>query len=336
MTERKMIDPHGSKHPEGSQCKYSGCQPTADELAADGELIPIRVGACHTTIMQNRKAVFHGTNEEAAAYLHRWYSEKPVILKPCPFCGGDAEFERKGNSRVSCIVRCTQCNCIHSSSDTWDSGSSWNTRAGEVGLENDLTFLVETYRAEIQSHNQTFDSYDDSTIIHKLTPRQIRTVKSWGVKTPADQRIVLAAISSPVMPEYMQIPKALKDMTTEEAIKTLELQKKRLDKALERLNKSNLKPSTHDTAPHTMAFPKFMVSNTVKMHVCVGDSNCLHAESSWLTCYACQRDRKIDQIAKDNGLSKDMVKQILNALPTLEKDLREGKLHSHDEVFGNE
>jgi Lar family restriction alleviation protein len=30
-------------------------------------------------------------------------------LKPCPFCGSEAEFERKGTQRVSCIVSCTEC-----------------------------------------------------------------------------------------------------------------------------------------------------------------------------------------------------------------------------------
>jgi len=50
-------------------------------------------------------------------------------LKPCPFCGGEAEFERKGTGRQSCIVRCTDCGASHESGDTWDSGSSWNQRA---------------------------------------------------------------------------------------------------------------------------------------------------------------------------------------------------------------
>ena len=54
---------------------------------------------------------------------------RPGDLLPCPFCGYAAEFERKGTSRVSCIVVCTNCGARHESSDVGDaSGSSWNTR----------------------------------------------------------------------------------------------------------------------------------------------------------------------------------------------------------------
>jgi hypothetical protein len=49
-------------------------------------------------------------------------------LKPCPFCGGEAEFERKGTSKVSCIVKCTDCGCTVETGETWASGQSWNTR----------------------------------------------------------------------------------------------------------------------------------------------------------------------------------------------------------------
>lgn len=51
-------------------------------------------------------------------------------LKPCPFCGGAAEFEREGTPRRSCIVACTQCGARHESGDQdWCNGSSWNSRA---------------------------------------------------------------------------------------------------------------------------------------------------------------------------------------------------------------
>lgn len=54
-------------------------------------------------------------------------------LKPCPFCGGEAEFERKGTSRVSCIVCCTCCGARHESGDVNEmSGMSWNRRSGEA------------------------------------------------------------------------------------------------------------------------------------------------------------------------------------------------------------
>jgi hypothetical protein len=49
-------------------------------------------------------------------------------LKPCPFCGSEAEFDRKGTSKVSCIIRCTDCGCTLETGETWASGQSWNTR----------------------------------------------------------------------------------------------------------------------------------------------------------------------------------------------------------------
>ena len=30
-------------------------------------------------------------------------------LRPCPFCGKAAEFERRGDRRQSCIVVCSEC-----------------------------------------------------------------------------------------------------------------------------------------------------------------------------------------------------------------------------------
>lgn len=56
--------------------------------------------------------------------------DKHCELLPCPFCGGEAEFEREGTSRRSCIVRCRNCGARHESSDEGKrSGRSWNTLA---------------------------------------------------------------------------------------------------------------------------------------------------------------------------------------------------------------
>lgn len=53
-------------------------------------------------------------------------------LKPCPFCGGEAEIERIGTGRQSCIATCTNCGCRHESGDSGErSGHSWNTRTPE-------------------------------------------------------------------------------------------------------------------------------------------------------------------------------------------------------------
>ena len=51
-------------------------------------------------------------------------------LKPCPFCGGEAEIVQPGTRRHSCIVDCLNCGCRLESSDEGElSGMAWNTRA---------------------------------------------------------------------------------------------------------------------------------------------------------------------------------------------------------------
>ena len=51
------------------------------------------------------------------------------MLKPCPFCGGSASFERVGTGRVSAIVSCDDCGARVESGDTGESsGASWNRR----------------------------------------------------------------------------------------------------------------------------------------------------------------------------------------------------------------
>ena len=50
-------------------------------------------------------------------------------LLPCPFCGGEAEFERVGTPRQSCIVACTDCGGrLETSEEGGACGSQWNDR----------------------------------------------------------------------------------------------------------------------------------------------------------------------------------------------------------------
>ena len=50
-------------------------------------------------------------------------------LLPCPFCGGEAEFERMGTPRQSCIVACTDCGGRLETSEAGAAcGSQWNDR----------------------------------------------------------------------------------------------------------------------------------------------------------------------------------------------------------------
>lgn len=48
-------------------------------------------------------------------------------LKPCPFCGGEAEVVQIGTPRQSCIVGCLWCSCTLESNEH-GSGQRWNER----------------------------------------------------------------------------------------------------------------------------------------------------------------------------------------------------------------
>lgn len=55
-------------------------------------------------------------------------------LKPCPFCGGEAEVRRAGTIRRSTIIECTDCGCsLESNEHSHWIGSQWNTRHLESG-----------------------------------------------------------------------------------------------------------------------------------------------------------------------------------------------------------
>lgn len=50
-------------------------------------------------------------------------------LKPCPFCGGEAEIGQRGDRRQSTIYACTECGCRLETGEEWGFGRNWNTRA---------------------------------------------------------------------------------------------------------------------------------------------------------------------------------------------------------------
>lgn len=59
-------------------------------------------------------------------------------LKPCPFCGGKASFERQGTHRQSCIVVCDSCGCRHESGYEYElSAHGWNTRQPAMHADAD-------------------------------------------------------------------------------------------------------------------------------------------------------------------------------------------------------
>ncbi len=51
-----------------------------------------------------------------------------MILKACPFCQGEAEIMRFGNSSRSTIYQCLQCGCRLETGETSNHGEIWNTR----------------------------------------------------------------------------------------------------------------------------------------------------------------------------------------------------------------
>lgn len=54
-------------------------------------------------------------------------------LKPCPFCGADAEITRRGSARQSMTISCTDCGALVESGDvvggTNPEHYAWNMRA---------------------------------------------------------------------------------------------------------------------------------------------------------------------------------------------------------------
>lgn len=58
-------------------------------------------------------------------------SKTEEALKPCPFCGGEAEIERYGNGRCSTVYKCTECGCYLETGEEFNHGKDWNTRHQE-------------------------------------------------------------------------------------------------------------------------------------------------------------------------------------------------------------
>ncbi len=52
---------------------------------------------------------------------------KPLELKPCPFCGGTARLERPGSVMYTSLVACGSCGCLMYAQDR--NGETWNRRA---------------------------------------------------------------------------------------------------------------------------------------------------------------------------------------------------------------
>lgn len=78
-------------------------------------------------------------------------AEQPGLrLKPCPFCGGPAQIERFGNTRVSTIYACDECGCRLETGEEFRHGRSWNRRANDQ-TKADLTDALSRALAEMKA-----------------------------------------------------------------------------------------------------------------------------------------------------------------------------------------
>ena len=67
-----------------------------------------------------------------------------VVLRPCPFCGGDAVIDRCGHGTVTTVYTCTGCGCHLETSETDDFGSGWN----DCGRHSRAVVTVDHARAQ--------------------------------------------------------------------------------------------------------------------------------------------------------------------------------------------
>lgn len=60
-----------------------------------------------------------------------------IELKPCPFCGYEAEVERMGTNKVSMIITCSFCGCSLETGETYlYERMSWNRRDNDTKTVN--------------------------------------------------------------------------------------------------------------------------------------------------------------------------------------------------------
>lgn len=67
-------------------------------------------------------------------------------LKPCPFCGKEAEIERLGTPRQSTIYQCGWCAATLETGEEWGHGTAWNTRPREDALQAEVERLREALK----------------------------------------------------------------------------------------------------------------------------------------------------------------------------------------------
>lgn len=67
-------------------------------------------------------------------------------LKPCPFCGADAEITRYGDNISTSLIECTECYCSLETGERGDMiGYKWNKRKHEEALSLVLMNMLERW-----------------------------------------------------------------------------------------------------------------------------------------------------------------------------------------------
>jgi len=93
-------------------------------------------------------------------------------LKPCPFCGGEAEVERLGTKRASMIIVCSQCGCCLESGDVSgfadDKHLQWNMRYEEFPTRDSLFSAMANDKEA--HHPGCFPDGDDTSACHPDCP----------------------------------------------------------------------------------------------------------------------------------------------------------------------
>lgn len=98
-------------------------------------------------------------------------------LRECPFCGGEAQFDRRGDYRRSCQVSCTNCGARHESGDEYDqSGNAWNTRH----IPNPPPDGLVTGPPSLPMPNPT-----EADLASPVFEAIWQTIKTWDVYVPA-------------------------------------------------------------------------------------------------------------------------------------------------------
>ncbi len=102
-------------------------------------------------------------------------------LKPCPFCGNEAEIERYGTRRQSTIYTCTNCGCRLETGEEWGHGDDWNKRPTEAAAEARGMEAAALWHDERSKGPDVFE-----TELHQISAAAIRHIAANPSASPMD------------------------------------------------------------------------------------------------------------------------------------------------------